>query len=327
MKSVLQKITTLLLSCALVVPVASSAITLKRASKTKFTYLLAGVDDAASNTDVLMLVTFDSARSAGSVIQIPRDTYFESDGKTNKINHVYPSELQAGKTPRAAMESTAELISDLFSVEIDGFVSVTTAAFRDFVDSIGGVLINMPAELEFFSGEQKISLKKGENLLDADTALAFVRHRKSYPTADLGRLNAQKIFLDGLYYSATKRAGYDTLLSLVSNFGDGVVTNVSIIDVLIMIFKHSSKFRDAVTTYLTLPGEPVEKGGVWYYVPNKIAATLALNTHVGCTGEFDSEMRLLDTRDEQMLGVYGRRKFRYPEYIKNDINYVVTENG
>ena len=327
MKSVFKKITTLLLSCALIVPVAHNVVSLKGAGKTKFTYLIAGLDDAASNTDVLMLISLDSARGAASVIQIPRDTYADFGGKINKINHLYPTEILGESTPRAAMERTTDFVADMLGVQIDGFLSVTTSAFRDFVDSIGGVLINMPDDLEFYEGGRKVSLKKGENLLDADTSLAFVRHRKSYPTGDLGRINAQKIFLDGVYYSITKRAGYDTLFTMISRLGDGVVTNVSILDVLIMVLKRSSKFKDIAVTYLTLPGEAVEKGGIWYYVPNRLATLHALNSHMGYEVDFDREKRLVDLNDKAMSNVYYKNHFRYPEYIKNEVNYIVVQNS
>ena len=54
-----------------------------------YTFLISGIDDAADNTDVILLLDVDLSSSNISVIQIPRDTYFNHSYMQNKINQYY----------------------------------------------------------------------------------------------------------------------------------------------------------------------------------------------------------------------------------------------
>ena len=54
----------------------------------RVTVLCLGLDDAAANTDVILLLTLDPERQTVSVLQIPRDTYFSSKTPQNKINQL-----------------------------------------------------------------------------------------------------------------------------------------------------------------------------------------------------------------------------------------------
>ena len=323
MKGIFNKIATLLLSCVMALSAVYTEPVAAEAGKRNMNYLFAGFDDAAMNTDVLMLISLNPDQATASVIQIPRDTYYDNGTGDLKINGLYPIEAQRHSCARDAMGAVSDRISKLLGVRIDGFVAVTTTAFYNFVDAVGGIFVDMPADLEFTQNGRTVSLKKGENLLDADLSLAFVRHRKSYPTGDLGRLDAQKIFIDGVYHTLTKRVGYDALLASLSEYRDGVITNVSILDVLITVLKHTSKFRDLSVTYLTLPGTAVIRDGISFYVLNRAASIHALDRHIGLNSDFDGENRLFDPDFPDMKDVYYKGHFRYPEYIKDKINYIV----
>ena len=55
------------------------------------TILLAGVDEAGSNTDMMMLCTFHKRSGSVKLVQIPRDTYYRTELGEGKINRVYRS--------------------------------------------------------------------------------------------------------------------------------------------------------------------------------------------------------------------------------------------
>ena len=67
-------------------------------------FLVAGMDDAAENTDVLSVININSSDKRLNYIQIPRDTYCNLDVYRNKINHVYSTARASGMTANEAME-------------------------------------------------------------------------------------------------------------------------------------------------------------------------------------------------------------------------------
>ena len=74
--------------------------------------------------------------------------------------------------------------------------------FRNVIDALGGVWIDVPQDMKHNDDtpgmELHINLKKGYQLLDGDKAEQFCRFR-GYPTADLGRIEAQQTFLKELF--------------------------------------------------------------------------------------------------------------------------------
>ena len=59
-------------------------------------YILAGLDEAGNNTDMLLLVSVKEKGNALSFLQIPRDTYINSNGYTGRLrSEEHTSELQS----------------------------------------------------------------------------------------------------------------------------------------------------------------------------------------------------------------------------------------
>lgn len=288
--------------------------------KTQFVYLFAGLDDAASNTDALILASYDTADNKATVLQLPRDTYCSYGGTQNKINGIYASYIAAGSSPERAMSKTKRFIAQQLGIHIDGYVALTTEGLSSFVDSIGGVRVVLPEDFTY-NGENPFTLKKGENLLSGKQAEIFVRHRSSYAMGDLGRMDAQKIFINGLYNTVTKRADYDRLLKSLSTLRRGVITDVSVADIVIMLLKHSSKFRDADITYLTMPGEAVcDSDGIWYYILNKDASGSVLRKYLYSRGEFDSRHLFSDGNNESFEKIYKKSGVLWQEYAADELS-------
>ena len=51
--------------------------------------LVLGMDEVGVNSDVILLVGYQPKHQQISVMQLPRDTYFETEGKTQRLNQVY----------------------------------------------------------------------------------------------------------------------------------------------------------------------------------------------------------------------------------------------
>ena len=114
------------------------------AGKNEFLYLILGLDDAASNSDAILIVSYKSSDNTASVIQLPRDTYCKSNTSLNKMNSVYASHKASGLSDKSALQKTAGFIEEKLGVRFDGYLAVRLADLVKLVDAFGGVKINLP---------------------------------------------------------------------------------------------------------------------------------------------------------------------------------------
>ena len=323
MKSIFKVFFTALLIGALAMQALNTlTVFAKTASQTKFRYLVCGLDDAAENTDVLIMLSYDAGSNEAAVLQIPRDTYCRYDGYQNKINLLYSHFRRTENSSKLAMKRTADIIGEIFGVSFDGYVAVTTEAFRDAVDSIGGVYVNLPTDFVYESKntEQSFILPKGENLLDGKKAEVFVRHRKSYAMGDLGRIDAQKIFFGGLYTTFTERIGFDKLIRLAFSLDKGVVTDFSFVEAATAFIKNFQKLKKTSIFYVTVPGKPIlHHSGTWYYVLNKKACEGLSAKRLFRSVTFDPNKRCTNFAAEIINEIYYDGNITYREYRQGDI--------
>ena len=111
-------------------------------------------------------------------LSIPRDAYAEIPGQApQKINGAY---AYGG----AALQ--IKTIEQFLDLEIDHVAIVDFTGFEDLIDAVGGVEVDLPhklcADISGGSGGGQggvtLRLKKGENTLDGEKALAYSRIRK-----------------------------------------------------------------------------------------------------------------------------------------------------
>jgi LCP family protein required for cell wall assembly len=148
-------------------------------------------------SDSIMLVSIQKNTGKIALISIPRDLYVTIPGadEKEKINavHAYGEERKRGG---GGIIYGKAIVSDVAGLYIDYAVSVDHRAFQEAVDAIGGIDIYLDkpfVEDKQFTDEIIINLPAGENHLDGQTALFFVRSR--YTTSDFDRMRRQQLVL------------------------------------------------------------------------------------------------------------------------------------
>lgn len=286
--------------------------------KDNYVYLFAGLDDAAENTDSLILISYDARENKAALMQIPRDTYVNCQTKTNKINSIYSSARAEGSTSAKAMSRLISVISRQLGLSIDGYVAMTVNGVSELVDRMGGITVTLDEDFILYDddGEVLLSLPKGENHINGKDAAILVRHRRTYKDGDLGRLDAQKIFLRGFFDTLLKRIPLDGMLRVIAKMKDSIQTNLSLRDSLIMVLKHSSKFRDTLVSYLRAPGKALRsENGQWYYAINKEGMTEALTMFFDTyNGAFDPDKLFLKD-EENFIKIYNSGDFSLDDHI------------
>ena len=156
-------------------------------------FLICGLDNTSGLTDVIMIVGFDNVTHKVNIMQIPRDTYAGKDVVSHKYNAVY------GHAPKAqnGMEMLETHVEHDFGIKISNCAVLTTNGLRRIVDAHGRSRLNVPIDMNYDDSAQglHIHLTRGWQHLDGSGVEQFVRYRKGWSEGDIGRLQAQKIFV------------------------------------------------------------------------------------------------------------------------------------
>lgn len=248
--------------------------------KENLQFLMLGVDSLDSRkadnarSDTIMVVNVDWKSGKVNIISIPRDTYSSIKGyKKTKINHSFKY---------GGSELTLDTVNNLLGTDIKYYVTVDYRFVEDVVDKIGGVTVDVPLDMNYEDPTAdpplKIDIKEGTQTLKGNDAIGFLRYRKGYPDADLGRVKAQQQFMSSLL---SKMKEPKTLLKaplLMSSYVNYSENNIPAKKLAKIAIKMRGITSEDIVTN-TLPGVPKYMGGVSYFVPddNKIQVMLLEN--------------------------------------------------
>ena len=201
-----------------------------------YTFLVIGRDNAGFNTDTLMLITYKVKDSKISILNIPRDLYINTDKYKGKINGVlicgYIAAYREGKNENEALEQgirfLEEMIHYTLGIPVDRHIIIDTEGFKFLVDSIGGIDMEVPQDMDYEDPEQNlyIHLKKGWQTLDGDKAEQLVRFRKGYITQDIGRIETQQKFMAALMKKLLK-FDWNNIRTLFEVWGKYMTTDMT----------------------------------------------------------------------------------------------------
>ncbi|MBQ9784711.1 MAG: LCP family protein [Clostridia bacterium] len=253
-------------------------------------FLLMGCDKSTKLTDSILLVTVNESAGQTSILQIPRDTYAEYTKRDYKKLNGAMSALGA--------DGFKNFLSDALGVKIHYFVVLKLDFFRALVDDVGGVEVQIPQDMVYSDPEQglEINLKKGRMHLDGAQAEQFVRYRSGYVNADLGRLDAQKLFLRA-FAKQCKTLSWRSVLRVLGHALTGVQTDLGVIDAVRVLKVLRACNPDAVPME-TLAGQAVAgKSGAWYYVLNREGARRQIDAYLSPAGDVRFDPRGLFEHD------------------------------
>lgn len=241
-----------------------------------YNFLLIGRDRVALNTDVIMIMSFDVDSHKINVVQIPRDTYTEINSVSYKINALYglfynEANAKGEKDPsKASLEKLSSTLEQNLNIKIHYYAIINLEGFRNVVDILGGVEVDIQADMDYNDEDQNlhIHLKKGKQLLDGNKAEQFVRFRSGYIQADIGRMDAQKIFLSALIKKVKDNFNITTIVQLATEAMKNVETSLSLTDCIYFAKQFLSVDMSNIN-FMSMPGESAREyvtSGLWYYV-------------------------------------------------------------
>ena len=227
---------------------------------------------SGQRADTIILLHIYAGSKHAVLISFPRDLRVNIPGHgINKINAAYPL---------GGANLMIKTVSQLTGLDINHYVEVNFASFRDIVNAVHGVPLYFPKPL--------YDLKSGLNItqtgcvtLNGDQALSFVRARYIYANADLGRIQGQQRFIRALL-NRVKSLGVllypPTLIKLSEVAGKGLIFDKGIDLGLARSIANSLKFDQKNVDFRQYPGTPRYVGGVSYVVPEPTAARALFNS-------------------------------------------------
>ena len=169
----------------------------------RMNFLLLGIRgegdaDGGLLTDAIMIVSFRKDTGRVALVSVPRDLYLQMPGEVvyEKINTVYAI---GNKKYKNGLDYAKKTLAYVTGLHIDHAVEVNFDAFKDIVEILGGVAIYL--DQPFIEDKQwgcdvmgkncvPFGLNAGEQTLDGETALMYVRSR--FSSSDFDRIRRQQ---------------------------------------------------------------------------------------------------------------------------------------
>ena len=229
------------------------------------TVLVMGTDErekgeqARADTIILAAINLDTRDI--HLISIPRDTrtLIADTTTTTKINHAHTL---------GGAELMVKTVENLLGINVHYYMETNFKGFANCVDILGGMDYNV--ERRMLYPEEGIDLYPGQQRLDGDKALQYVRWRGD-PTADIGRVGRQQKFIKAFLEQAINLGTITRLPSLIAELKDNINSDMSAVQMANLALRFVDIHNLSLTAE-TLPGEGKTIGGGAYWVMDEAAA-------------------------------------------------------
>ncbi len=242
-----------------------------------FSILLLGVEnyssgDKSGRADTQIVITIDPSTSEIHMVTVPRDTRvnIENAGEYSGIHKLNAAYNYGAITGYGAIKLQVETVEKFLNIPIDNFVAVNFDGFRDIVDALGGVTIDIKEDFweENFYDRSKIEFKKGTAHLNGEESLAFVRMRKLAVNAAYSREERQRQFLAATIDQAMSAGTIFKIGQITDILGDNVETDLTAKQIY-ALQKQFSKSEDLSIQTIDIKGRDQIIDRTSYYIPEE----------------------------------------------------------
>jgi len=231
--------------------------------------LVVGVDDIPGEktrrSDTVAVASIDIDEKVVRIISIPRDTRVQIPDKGwEKLNHAFAY---------GGVDLLKETIVNLLGIPLHYHAIVNYESFPRLVDLIGGVDISVSKRLRYTdrAGDLHIDIPKGEQHMDGETALQYVRFRHD-ALGDIGRVERQQRFFRAVFEKIKRPQMLAKIPEILKQGLELVDTNMSVSQAvqLVAYLKDIPSYQMAIAM---LPGRSAYIADVSYWIPDLSAAS------------------------------------------------------
>lgn len=235
-------------------------------------------------SDSLFVLSINREDNIMTMLSIPRDSMVQIPGHGwDKINHAYAYGEE---------KLTRRTVENLLDVKIDYLVKLDTKGVEKIIDAIGGVEIDVEKRMKYEDpwdddGGLVIDLKPGEQTLDGERAVQYIRYRDE--EGDIGRAKRQQKFLTAAMDSVASPLTLFRLPRIVYACISAIDTDMPTIEMVklfptVVIAAHNGLEK------IFADGEPTYINGVSYWALD-IRNLRAKMAHIAGEGQSSASMR------------------------------------
>ncbi len=197
---------------------------------------IGGANHAGGNlADSIMVASIDTKAKTISLLSLPRDLYVTIPGYgKHKINEAH-SDGEQNKQKGGGPALLEQTVSDALKIPIHYFVRVDFDGFRQLVDALGGVTINVKTAIndpmypnDKTNGFEPLYISAGVHKMDGSLALKYARSR--HGTSDFSRAGRQQEILMAIKdktLTAQVLANPAKVTNIISILGNHILTDLS----------------------------------------------------------------------------------------------------
>lgn len=179
-----------------------------------------GDDNSNFRTDTIILARVDPKNLKVTLVSITRDTLVDlGEYGQDKINAAYSYGGPA---------LTVKTVENYAGVDINHYAEVDFETLTKIVDTIGGIDVNVPVDVE--DPYSNADIKAGEQTLNGEQALALCRSRHAYDAygaGDFYRAANQRMVIAAIVKKVLASNPL-TITSTIENLADGVTTDMDV---------------------------------------------------------------------------------------------------
>lgn len=214
-------------------------------SEERINVLLLGIDRRGGTgwgyrTDTIIIVTADPTTKAVGMMSIPRDLYLNIPGYGEQRINVANGWGYTYDYPGGGPALLKRTIEHNFGIPIDYYVMVDFDGFKQVVDTLGGIDVNVPRELHDTMypdprpgdpyAYKTVHFDPGWQHMNGQRALTYARSRMS--TSDFDRAKRQQAILIAIRERALSLNIIPKLPSLFATMGHMVKTDMTLDEML-----------------------------------------------------------------------------------------------
>ena len=244
--------------------------------------------DDAGRSDTLFVVMLDKNKKNAALLSVPRDTRVKIKGHGwDKINAAFAY---------GGQKLTRETVQEFLGIKLHNYVVVDFQGFKDLVDVIGGVDINVEKRMYYYDPYDgfEIDLRPGMQHMDGKTAMQYVRYRDE--DGDIGRIRRQQKFIMALYKQIASKNIITKIPGVSKQIMSMIKTDLSLKEMAELgKVMHGMLEKDGMKMDM-VPGYPEYIDGISYWIPDipKMRRQMAEMQGVKITEKFNENTKKLE---------------------------------
>jgi LCP family protein required for cell wall assembly len=232
--------------------------------------------DGEELTDTILVASINKKTDQVVMMSMPRDLFVQHDNIiSQRINSVFEN-VKYKQGEEIAFQTMKDIATEITGLDIHYYAKIDFQGLVDVVNELGGIEIYnettiydpyYPAPNYQF---QTFSLGKGLQQLDGQTALKFVRSRKT--TSDFDRANRQQQVIFAIKEKALQAnilTSPSKISGLLTSIKNNFETDLTIGDITTLA-GISTDIEESDLNKLVIHNDPVFEGGFLYTPPRSL---------------------------------------------------------